>query len=105
MMRAMCQAHRKEGDKCEWGRESVERNKKKKERKEREKGKGKKKKENEKEESRRASSPNFRRSDGHNSSDQKVKSVYSTRATLQEVWILLTLVISTLRAVWPCFLP
>ena len=44
MMRAMCQAHRKEGDKCEWGRELVERNKKNKERKEREKGKGKRKK-------------------------------------------------------------
>ena len=40
--------------------------------------------------------PNLRSFNGRNSSDQEVKSVYSTRATLQEVGILPTLVISTL---------
>ena len=87
MMRATCQAHRKEGDKCEW----IERNKKKtKKQKKRKRERERKKKEKEKGESRRASSPNFRRSDGRNSSDQEVKYIYSMRATLQEVGILPT---------------
>ena len=55
------------------GGESVEKNKKKGERE-------RKKKENKKED--RASSPDLRRSDGQNSSDQEVKSVFSTMATL-----------------------
>ena len=77
---------------------------KKKKKKERERERENKKKEKEKEESRRASSPDLYHSDGWNLSDQEVKSVYSTRVTLQEVAILPNLVISTLRVVWLCFL-
>ena len=65
--------------------------------KEKEKGKGekgKKEREREGEESERERwrKGSWRRSDFRNSSDQEVKSVYSTRATLQEVWIIPTLV-------------
>ena len=51
----------------------------------------KKEKEREERERERGGKEN-RRSDGRNSSDQKVKSVYSTRAILQEGGILPTLV-------------
>ena len=44
-------------------------------------------------------------SESRNLSDQEEKFVYSTRATLQVVEILSPLIISTLRAVWLCFLP
>ena len=64
--------------------------KKNKKQKKRKRERERKKKEKEKEESRRDSSPNFRRSDGRNSLDQEVKSIYLMRATLQEVGILPT---------------
>ena len=63
--------------------------------KEKEKGKGEKgKKERERgeERERERGRKRSRRSDGRNSSDQEVKFVYSTRAMLQEVEILHTLV-------------
>ena len=41
----------------------------------------------------------YRRFDSQSSSCRELKSVYSTRATLQEVGIIPTLVISSLRAV------
>ena len=47
----------------------------------------------------------YRRSNGRNLLGRELKPVYLTRATLQEVGILPPLVISTLRTVWPCFLP
>ena len=74
--------------KCiEEGRSRKERRRKKKrERKERKKEREKEKKERE-----RRRKGNLR-SDSRNSSDQEVKSVYSTRVTLKEVRILLTLV-------------
>ena len=71
----------------EEGRSRKERRRKKKrERKERKKEREREERERERE--RKGS----RRSDGRNSSDQEVKSVYSTRATLQVVGILPTLV-------------
>ena len=48
-------------------------------------------------------SPDLRCSDGRNSSNQEVKSVNSKRATLQEVGIIPTCFISTLRVVWLYF--
>ena len=73
---------------------AVERNKEKKEKGER--GRGRKKI--------IYSSSDLRRFDDRNSSDQKVKSIYSMRATLQEIEILPPLVYFTIRAVWPDFL-
>ena len=52
-----------------------------KEKRKRERERRKEKKEKEKEESRRASSSNLWHSDGRDSLDQEIKSVYSTRAT------------------------
>ena len=75
-------------------KERKEREKQKEERKEIERDEGKKT---------GCSSSDLRHFDGRNSLDQEVKSVYSTRATLQEMGILPTWFISTLRAVWPCF--
>ena len=67
--------------------------------KEKEKGKGEKGKKEKKERERQGEErerergrKGSRRSDGPNSSNQEVKSVYSMRATLQEVGILPTLV-------------
>ena len=60
--------------------------------KEKEKEKGEKeKKEREREKEKKGRKGNLC-SDGRNSSDQEVKLVYSTRVTLQEVEILLTLI-------------
>ena len=42
---------------------------------------------------------------GRSSLSQELKPVYSKRTTLLEVGILPPLVISTLRAIWPRFLP
>ena len=70
--------------------------------------KGKKKREKkvrERKEDSIASSSYFLRSDGRSSLGRELKSIYATRATPQEVWTLPTLVISTLRVVWLCFLP
>ena len=56
------------------------------------------KRERERKEDLVASSSNFRHSDGQSSSGQELKFIYSTRATLQEIGILPTLVFfSTLR--------
>ena len=82
---------------------AVDRNKENKEKKERNKEKKEKEKEVEERKKTDCSSSDLRRSDGWNSSDQEVKSAYSTRAMLQEVEILFTWFISTLRVVWPCF--
>ena len=74
-------------------------------------GEGKERKEKrekkvrERKEDSKASSSYFRHSDGRSSLGRELKSIYVTRATPQEVWTLPTLVISTLRAVWLCFLP
>ena len=61
--------------------------------------KGKKDRKRERKEDPTASSSDFRCFDGRNSLGQELKSVYATRATPQEVGILPTLVISTLRVV------
>ena len=42
--------------------------------------------------------------DGWSSSGRELKSFYSTRAMLQEVWTLSNLAYFHQRAVWPCFL-
>ena len=72
----------------------------------RNKEKKERKREREREGGRTArSSSNLWLSDNRSSLGRELKFVYSTRAKLQEVEILPTLVISTLRAVRPCFLP
>ena len=72
------------------GNQFVEEESNKKERKEKKEGRKKERKREERE--RERGGKGNRRSDGWNSSDQEVKSVYSTRDTLQEVGILPTLV-------------
>ena len=49
-----------------------------------------------------ASSFDLRRSNIRSSSGLELKSVNSTRATLQEVGFFLLWFFSTLRAIWPC---
>ena len=81
--------HKMGGDQfVEEGGNRKERRREKKKRKERNKEKEREGEESERERWRKGS----RRSDSQNSSDQEVKTVYSTRATLQEVRILPTLV-------------
>ena len=98
------------------GRESAEKQREerkdiKEEKKEKKERKRRKKRKRGREERKRkkkdstASSSNLRRSDNRSTSGLELNSVYSTRATLQEVGILPILVISTLRAVWQNFWP
>ena len=96
MIRAMCQVYTRE-DKWEWGSESVERNKEKKEKKEGNRRKKEREKERKKRKGRRKEDLRllpliYRRSDSRSSLGQELKSVYSMRATVQEVEILPTLV-------------
>ena len=77
----------------------AERNKEKKREEE-----GKKEKGNERKKDLVASSSSLRRSNGRSSSGRDLKSVYTTRATLQDVEILPTLVYSTIRGCLSGFL-
>ena len=119
MISAICQVYIKRGS-DNGGGNSVERNKEKKEKKEIKRRKKRKKEREERKEREREGEARerrrgkgrkigsfflCRRSDGRSSLGQELKSVYMTRATLQELGILPPLVISTLRAIWPCFLP
>ena len=79
----------KERAKSNWGRKSMEKKKEKKEIKQR-RGEGEKKRE--RNEDWETYSSDFRCFDCRSLSDQELKSVYATRATLQEVVILPTLV-------------
>ena len=81
------------GDGIRW-RETKRRKKRKREREEkrRERRRRKGERKRERKEKTDCSSSDLRRSDGQNSLDQEVKSVYSTRAMLQEVGIPLPLV-------------
>ena len=75
--------------------------KKREERKEEEKQR--KERERERKKKIGCSSSDLQHSDGRNSSDHEVKSVYLTRTMLQEIEILPTWFISSLRAIWSCF--